>query len=118
MTDSVATTALTVDQLEKMDDNAVEAALARQADVVKAFKARKATKTEVQPEIDALLALKAEAAKRLKTAASRSDHFDRAALESLLAKRFFIAPSFQIYGGMYLPMPSFDLLRIGLFHLV
>ncbi|KAK5671496.1 Glycine--tRNA ligase 1, mitochondrial [Batrachochytrium dendrobatidis] len=100
MTDSVATTALTVDQLEKMDDNAVEAALARQADVVKAFKARKATKTEVQPEIDALLALKAEAAKRLKTAASRSDHFDRAALESLLAKRFFIAPSFQIYGGI------------------
>lgn len=28
-----------------------------------------------------------------------SEKFDRAALEQLVTKRFFYAPSFQIYGG-------------------
>ena len=29
-----------------------------------------------------------------------SQLFDRSAMESLLTKRFFIAPSFEIYGGV------------------
>eukprot|EP00842_Homolaphlyctis_polyrhiza_P001973 jgi/Hompol1/2777/HPOL_005768-RA len=82
-----------------LDAAALEAAVAQQADVIKALKARKAAKDDVQPEVDRLLALKAELAKRL---ASQEDgnKFDRAALESVLARRFFITPSFQIYGGI------------------
>lgn len=34
------------------------------------------------------------------TLASNNNAFDRQAMESLLTKRFFIAPSFEIYGGV------------------
>jgi hypothetical protein len=34
------------------------------------------------------------------SAAGKNDAFDRQAMESLLTKRFFIAPSFEIYGGV------------------
>ncbi|KAL2920069.1 Glycine--tRNA ligase 1, mitochondrial [Polyrhizophydium stewartii] len=84
--------------LAKLDDAALEAAVQSQGDTIKALKARKAPKEEVQPAVDHLLALKAELAKRL--AGKDSDKFDRTALESLLAKRFFVTPSFSIYGGI------------------
>ena len=35
------------------------------------------------------------------TAADKPPVFNRAALDSLLLKRFFYAPSFSIYGGKY-----------------
>ncbi|KAJ3154890.1 Glycine--tRNA ligase 1, mitochondrial [Geranomyces michiganensis] len=76
----------------------VKAALTKQGDVVKALKAAKTPKEEVQPEVEKLLALK-EQFKQL-SLADATPKFDRQSLESLLLKRFFFAPSFEIYGGI------------------
>ncbi|KAI8913173.1 hypothetical protein BC831DRAFT_490331 [Entophlyctis helioformis] len=87
--------------LAALDVPALEAAIVQQGDVIKALKSRKLPKDEVQPSVDRLLALKAELAARIAAqGASAAPKFDRQALESLLAKRFFVAPSFLIYGGI------------------
>ena len=38
--------------------------------------------------------------KEVEKSSLESNAFDRQAMESLLTKRFFIAPSFEIYGGV------------------
>ncbi|KAJ3024282.1 Glycine--tRNA ligase 1, mitochondrial [Thoreauomyces humboldtii] len=78
--------------------NEVKEAYAKQGDVVKALKAGKASKDRVQPEVDRLLELK-EQLKQL-SLKDEGPKFDRASLESLLLKRFFYAPAFEIYGGI------------------
>ncbi|KAH6564115.1 hypothetical protein BASA62_008050 [Batrachochytrium salamandrivorans] len=91
----------TTEQLALLDNDALEATLSSQADTIKALKSRKAPKDEVQPFVNVLLVLKTEMAKRIQASAlNNPNHFDRAALDSLLTKRFFISPSFQIYGGI------------------
>jgi glycyl-tRNA synthetase len=79
---------MTVDELEQK--------IILQGDKIKAMKAKKLTKDEIQPEVDELLKLKA----LLKELQLTEKPFDRQQLESVLAKRFFVAPSFQIYGGI------------------
>ncbi|KNC96480.1 glycine-tRNA ligase [Spizellomyces punctatus DAOM BR117] len=84
------------------DITALKDAIAKQGDVVKALKAEKAPKERLQPELDRLLALKEELKQLLLKEAQENEKnkFDRSGLESLLIKRFFYAPSFQIYGGI------------------
>lgn len=84
------------------DVSALKDAITKQGDVIKALKAEKAPKEKIQPEVDRLLALKEEF-KRLSLKETEEKHknrFDRSQLESMLLKRFFYAPSFEIYGGM------------------
>ncbi|KAI9344880.1 hypothetical protein BDR26DRAFT_856891 [Obelidium mucronatum] len=80
------------------DDAALIAEITRQGDVIKGLKAQKKSKDEVAPHVDRLVALKAEQTARM--ARNNEKKFDRAALEGLLTKRFFYAPSFAIYGGV------------------
>ncbi|KAI8898369.1 hypothetical protein BC833DRAFT_590108 [Globomyces pollinis-pini] len=74
----------------------LEATIMKQGDMIKAAKAKKLPKDEIQPLVDVLLTLKAQ----LKQLQLTEKPFDRQALESLLTKRFFVAPSFEIYGGI------------------
>lgn len=74
----------------------IEAKIIQQADIVKKAKQAKMSKEELEPLIQTLLSLKAQ----LKDEQAKVKPFDRAALEALLTKRFFYAPSFQIYGGI------------------
>jgi glycyl-tRNA synthetase len=67
-----------------------------QGDKIKALKAKKASKTEIQPFVQELVELKSQ----LKELQLTEKPFDRAQLESVLAKRFFVTPSFEIYGGI------------------
>ncbi|MGV7705371.1 hypothetical protein PJN16_29675, partial [Mycobacterium kansasii] len=67
-----------------------------QGDLVKAAKQKKMSKEEIAPLVEKLKDLK----KQLQQRQLVEKPFDRTALESLLAKRFFIAPSFAIYGGV------------------
>ncbi|KAJ3296407.1 Glycine--tRNA ligase 1, mitochondrial [Borealophlyctis nickersoniae] len=84
----------------QLEQAALDAALAKQGDVIKALKAKKVSKDELQPELDILLAMKGEVKRRQDAAdASAPPKFDRAALDSLMAKRFFCAPAFHIYQG-------------------
>lgn len=60
--------------------------------------------SDIEPLVQELLGFKKLYAEALKSseaemAAVSRTSFNRAALESLLTKRFFYAPSFQIYGG-------------------
>jgi glycyl-tRNA synthetase len=71
----------------------IELAIAKQQDKIKALKATKADKALLQPLISELTGLK----EKLK---SLNLSFDRTQLESVLAKRFFVTPSFAIYGGV------------------
>ncbi|KAJ3091599.1 Glycine--tRNA ligase 1, mitochondrial [Physocladia obscura] len=82
----------------EFDDASLVAEIGRQGDVIKGLKAQKKSKTEQQPYVDRLLALKNELAARL--AKNNEKKYDRSALEGLLLKRFFYAPSFAIYGGV------------------
>ncbi|KAI8920193.1 hypothetical protein DFJ77DRAFT_507576 [Powellomyces hirtus] len=79
---------------------AVKNAMIKQGDVVKALKAAKTAKEQVQPEVDKLLALKEQFKQLSLLDDGEGSKFDRASLESLLLKRFFYAPSFEIYGGI------------------
>ena len=93
---------MTTTDLTTLDHAGLEAALAKAGDTVKALKAKKVSKEEVQPAVDHLLAVKAEVKRRAEQAqkdGTAVKEFDRAALDALLAQRFFVAPSFQIYGG-------------------
>jgi ribosome-binding protein aMBF1 (putative translation factor) len=83
--------------IKSLSDAELAAELTKQADTIKALKAKKVAKAEIQPHVDRLLALKTETA--LREEASKEKKFDRQGLESLLLKRFFYAPSFSIYGG-------------------
>ena len=62
--------------------------------------------SDIEPLVQELLRFKKLYAEALKAseaqmAAVSKPSFNRASLESLLTKRFFYAPSFQIYGGIY-----------------
>jgi glycyl-tRNA synthetase len=76
--------------------NELEAKIIRQGDLVRAAKAKKLSKEELEPLIGELQDLKT----KLKELHLVHKPFDRQALDSLLLKRFFIAPSFQLYGGV------------------
>ncbi|KAJ3045297.1 Glycine--tRNA ligase 1, mitochondrial [Rhizophlyctis rosea] len=94
---------MTTADLTTLDQAGLEAALQKAGDTVKALKAKKVSKEEVQPAVDHLLAVKAEVKRRAEQAqkdGTAPKEFDRAALDALLAQRFFVAPSFQIYGGI------------------
>jgi glycyl-tRNA synthetase len=78
----------------KIDD--LEAKIILQGDKIKAMKAQKLSKDEIQPAVDELVKLKT----LFKELQMTEKQFDRQQLESVLAKRFFVAPSFQIYGGI------------------
>ncbi|KAJ3205128.1 Glycine--tRNA ligase 1, mitochondrial [Entophlyctis luteolus] len=84
--------------LDQFDDAALALEISKQGDLIKGLKAQKKSKAEQQPHVDRLLALKNELAARMAKSAEKK--FDRAALESLLLKRFFYSPSFAIYGGV------------------
>ncbi|KAI8823554.1 uncharacterized protein EV422DRAFT_493603 [Fimicolochytrium jonesii] len=79
--------------------DATKDAVTKQGEVVKKLKLEKASKEQIQPEVDKLVALK-EQLKQLSLKEDGADKFDRATLESVLLKRFFYAPSFEIYGGI------------------
>ncbi|KAJ3372376.1 Glycine--tRNA ligase 1, mitochondrial [Kappamyces sp. JEL0680] len=79
-----------------MKTDELEAEIIKTGDLIKAGKARKETKEQLAPLVSQLLELKA----KLKEMQIGEKTFDRAALESLLLKRFFLAPSFEIYGGV------------------
>ena len=81
--------------MNHLTDLELTAAITHQADVIKALKAQKVSKQEIEPQVQQLLNLKQELSQRT----TLKHEFDRSALESLLVKRFFISPSFQIYGG-------------------
>ncbi|RKO86676.1 hypothetical protein BDK51DRAFT_29181, partial [Blyttiomyces helicus] len=81
----------------------LEAAITKQGDVVKALKSQKVSKDEIKPAVDKLLQLKEnlkEHLAKMEAAGEGPAKFDRSALEQLLTRRFFFAPSFQIYGGI------------------
>ncbi|KAI8998198.1 hypothetical protein BC832DRAFT_532888 [Gaertneriomyces semiglobifer] len=84
------------------DVAALKDRITKQGDVVKTLKAEKATKERIQDEVAKLLKLKEELEQLVKQQAEEEakTKFDRAALESLLLKRFFFAPAFEIYGGI------------------
>ncbi|KAI9209444.1 uncharacterized protein BJ171DRAFT_487007 [Polychytrium aggregatum] len=85
--------------IASLGKDALEQALLQQADLIKGMKAQKPapSKEDLAPFVERLQALKAALAKLAEDTGSK---FDRAVLESLLIKRFFYAPSFQIYGGV------------------
>ena len=83
----------------KQDLKSLEAAVTKQGEIVKALKAQKLSKSEIQPAVDELIKLKADLNALLATEDGKG-RFDRSVLESILLKRFFFAPSFQIYGGI------------------
>ncbi|KAJ3327267.1 Glycine--tRNA ligase 1, mitochondrial [Blyttiomyces sp. JEL0837] len=89
---------MTAEDIKSITDANLLAEIAKQGDVIKALKGQKVPKDELQPHVDRLVALKAEAA--IRAEARNEKKFDRAGLESLLLKRFFYAPSFAIYGGV------------------
>ncbi|KAJ3043385.1 Glycine--tRNA ligase 1, mitochondrial [Rhizophlyctis rosea] len=94
---------MTATDLTILDQAGLDAALAKAGDTVKALKAKKVPKDELQPALDNLLAVKAEVKRRAEEAqkdGTAPKEFDRTALDALLAQRFFVAPSFQIYGGI------------------
>ncbi|KAJ3064911.1 Glycine--tRNA ligase 1, mitochondrial [Podochytrium sp. JEL0797] len=81
-----------------LSDPELVAAIEKQGDVLKGLKAQKTPKDALVPHVDRLVSLKAELAARM--AKSNTKKFDRGALEEMLLKRFFYAPSFAIYGGV------------------
>jgi glycyl-tRNA synthetase (class II) len=103
-------TAKTVARLTTQATNSkmepLKAEIERQAAKVTQLKAAASSgKPELQSEIDKLVALKKQLAALELTSTSPSapaaPKFDRGALEELLKKRFFYAPSFGIYGGSF-----------------
>lgn len=82
--------------IENLSHNEVLGLVQMQADAISLLKLNSAPKTEIETHITQLLFLK----ENLALKAPKSIKFDRQALESVLAKRFFVAPSFQIYGGV------------------
>lgn len=90
------------DQYASMDVASLDALINKQGEHIRSLKASSVAKDELKPEVDKLKAMK-DAFAKMAIAAKEADakkKFDRPALESLMSKRFFVAPSFQIYGGM------------------
>ncbi|TPX48598.1 glycine---tRNA ligase [Synchytrium endobioticum] len=112
-------------KMEAFDNATLENQLTEQGSRIRALKAQGISKTDLQPELDKLKKLKdekahREAAKASLTSGSSKEGsnseecpktvsasvtngpklFDRAALESILFRRFFYSPSFAIYGGV------------------
>lgn len=75
----------------------LDAEIERQGDIVRALKGKKASKDEVHAAVAILNQLKLQ---RDQSNKADAPAFNRATLDSLLQKRFFYAPSFQIYGGV------------------
>lgn len=92
-------------RLTKMEDalKACKERLIKQSALVRHLKADGIqSKDKLGPEISALTQIKAELAK-LELQSGKIDKepaFDRTAFEELLKRRFYYAPSFQIYGGV------------------
>ncbi|KAJ3227478.1 Glycine--tRNA ligase 1, mitochondrial [Clydaea vesicula] len=80
--------------------NALDLLITEQGDKVRSLKAQKITKAELQPELGKLKQLKSERDIVAEKLTTKERKFDRNTLEALLSRRFFIAPSFQIYGGV------------------
>jgi glycyl-tRNA synthetase len=70
--------------------------IAKQGDLIKAEKAKGTSKQDLAPMVAHLVELK----EKLKQLSMGEKTFDRQQLEAVLTKRFFIAPSFEIYGGV------------------
>ncbi|KAJ3193293.1 Glycine--tRNA ligase 1, mitochondrial [Irineochytrium annulatum] len=87
-------------EFEAMKEDELIQAIAAQGDLIKGLKGKKTPKDQLQQHVDKLVALKAELAKKVEASKGSKDRFDRSALEGLLLKRFFYAPSFAIYGGV------------------
>eukprot|EP00048_Salpingoeca_helianthica_P015207 m.225618 g.225618 ORF g.225618 m.225618 type:complete len:669 (-) comp16741_c0_seq1:134-2140(-) len=77
---------------------ALEKAIEEQGAKIRAMKGNSAPKEQIKAEVDALNALKAQLAEKQPKKAT-SD-FSRPVFEDLLKRRFFYAPSFEIYGGV------------------
>eukprot|EP00298_Acanthocystis_sp_HF-20_P016048 c21358_g1_i2.p1 GENE.c21358_g1_i2~~c21358_g1_i2.p1 ORF type:complete len:681 (+),score=337.74 c21358_g1_i2:44-2086(+) len=73
-------------------------AIRKQADVVQKLKDQNATKEQLKQPVEALKKLKGELEQLVGT--KTEEIVDRAALETLLKRRFFYTPSFGIYGGV------------------
>ena len=82
----------------KMNLKEIESQIAQQALHVKELKSRSIPKPQLDNEIQKLLKLKQLLLE------NTPKPFNRSSLESLLLKRFFYAPSFQIYGILFLKM--------------
>lgn len=78
---------------------ALEKAIEEQGAKVRAMKGNKAPKEETKVEIDILNGLKAKLAEKTPKKAEEKG-FNRASFEDTLKRRFFYAPSFEIYGGV------------------
>ncbi|TPX36192.1 glycine---tRNA ligase [Synchytrium microbalum] len=97
--------------MAELDDATLDKELADQGTRIRDLKAQGTSKADLQPEVDRLKVLKDEKAKRVAAApkaptkeaapvANGVKPFDRVALEAILTRRFFYAPSFAIYGGV------------------
>lgn len=86
---------------DQMTLEALEALSLKQGESVRQLKAANAGKPVVDAEVEVLKLVKAALSLKLaeKKRLEDSKKFDRATFESVLTKRFFFAPSFQIYGG-------------------
>eukprot|EP00004_Rigifila_ramosa_P003996 TRINITY_DN1437_c2_g1_i1.p1 TRINITY_DN1437_c2_g1~~TRINITY_DN1437_c2_g1_i1.p1 ORF type:complete len:797 (-),score=268.61 TRINITY_DN1437_c2_g1_i1:34-2256(-) len=86
---------------ESSDDN-LSLQVAKQGDYVRALKAAGAPKEEILKNIEKLAELRAALALHLKdiSAPEAAEAFDRAGFENLLKRKYFVAPAFEIYGGV------------------
>lgn len=78
---------------------ALEQSVKDQGEKIRSMKAAGASKDEIKSAVEALNALKLELAEKTPKAAPKKE-FNRASFEDLLKRRFFYAPSFEIYGGV------------------
>eukprot|EP00741_Cyanophora_paradoxa_P001306 tig00000478_g1262.t1 len=84
--------------------DALNAKITSQASQVRELKQAGADKAKIESAVEELKRLRADFEQKVKlyhkSTAGDSVSFDRAGLEGVLKRRFFIAPAFEIYGGV------------------
>jgi len=81
----------------------LQAAVTKQQSLIKELKSNNVGKEEIEKAVAELQRLRIDLEKKVKEQnkeAGVSNIFDRAGIESLLKRRFFICPAFEIYGGV------------------
>src|SRR5690606_31144426 len=76
--------------------------LAKQGNIVREAKQKKMSKEELAPLIEKLKQLQktvSELTAKWREADPNKLHIDKKEFESLLTRRFFVVPAFEIYGG-------------------
>ena len=76
-----------------------------QGDLVRKLKEEGRPKAEVSAAVSELKVRKKALETKEKSLAPKQHVFDKAGVEDLMKRRFFVAPSFSIYGGEYSSTP-------------